>query len=216
MVGAALSILRTGPGSSCARKGHGVWLSGTAATRGWSLTDRASPPSMVKGADGPQRSDCRGQALSKGRGYVRATTKVPADADPSGCEKGRPGLKPCWSNAPGRLGARRAAISNFFASVVAAVRRRQPAQLPPRGLRRSTICSRTARNSRISVLTFRSPLEGSEGQASRHSACQPLASRPSSCRLPERPEPEIATMFRSKCRSSRSPLRVKDYQAFAT
>jgi transposase len=73
-----------------------------------------------------------------------------------GCEKATPGSKPCWSSAPGRPGARRVAISthNFFACVVAAVRRRRPARLPPRCSRRSTTCSRTARNSRTSAPTI--------------------------------------------------------------
>ena len=93
MVGAALSILRTGPGSSCARKGHGVWLSGTAATRGWSLTDRASPSSMVKGADGPQRVGLQGASFVEGAGLCPRNDESAGRRRSIRLRKGAPGLK---------------------------------------------------------------------------------------------------------------------------
>jgi transposase len=63
------------------------------------------------------------------------------------------GSRPCWSNVRGPPGARKVATSmhNSSAFAGAEVRRRQPARSRPRSLRRSTTCSRMARNSRISV-----------------------------------------------------------------
>ena len=67
--------------------------------------------------------------------------------------KGDLWLKTLWSNVPGPPGARRAATSmhNSSAFAGAEVRRRRPVQLRLHCSRPSTTCSRTSRNSRISV-----------------------------------------------------------------
>src|SRR5215471_5510331 len=82
--------------------------------------------------------------------------RVPASAAPLGCVRATRGSRPCWSNVPGPPGARRAATSmhNSSAFAGAEVRRRRPVRLRPHCSRRSTTCSRTARNSRISVPTI--------------------------------------------------------------
>jgi transposase len=86
-------------------------------------------------------------------GCAHATMRVPASAVPPACVRATRGSRPCWSNAPGPPGARKAATSmhNSSAFAGAEVRRRQPVRSRPRSLRRSTTCSRTAHNSRISV-----------------------------------------------------------------
>ena len=89
-------------------------------------------------------------------GCVHATMRVPASAVPPGCVRATRGSRPSWSNVPGPPGARRAATSmhNSSAFAGAEVRRRRPVRLRPHCSRRSTTCSRTARNSRISVPTI--------------------------------------------------------------
>src|ERR1700756_1164337 len=81
---------------------------------------------------------------------------MPASAAPLGCVRATRGSRPCWSSVPGPPGARRAATSmhNSSAFAGAEVRRRRPVRLRPHCSRRSTTCSRTARNSRISVRTI--------------------------------------------------------------
>ena len=118
------------------------------------------------------------------------------------------GSRPCWFNVRGPPGARKAATStpNFIGSLVAAVRKRQPARSLPRCSPRSTTCSRTAPNSRISGPTISIAAQRKSGPNALSSNSQSLASTLGLRPLPKRPEiSDVA--IETQILTHRAPLR---------